>query len=260
MIIKNKQVRAQYKAAGQLSTEILWRLYEAVAPGVLPIELDAIAAQECQRHGVKPSFLGVKGQHGDYRYSTCIQINEEVVHGIPSSTRRIQSGDLVTVDFGIIVDGLYTDHCFTVGVGTLSSQDQRLLEVGRETVVAATKQAVVGQTTGDIGFTMLETAEQAGFTTVKKYIGHGIGRSLHESPEVPTFGEPGEGVKLEKGTVLCVEAQVMAGSDQVVTGRDGWTVTSKDGSNSVMFEYMVVVGKRQPLLLTPTMNWPLIKA
>ncbi len=259
MTIKNKHQRHQYQELGKLSTELLWQLYERVAPGVMPIEIDRLAAQLCRAHGVAASFYGVEGKQSDYAYSTCIQLNDVVVHGIPSTTEAIKSGDLVTVDFGIKKDGLCTDHCFTIGVGKVSAADRQLLEVGRTAVQQAVKLAVEGSRVGDLGSAMLSTAQAAGFTTAKKYVGHGIGHSLHEFPELPAFGEAGTGAQLKTGMVLCVEAQVMAGSDQTKTDPDGWTVRSSDGANSVMFEYMVMVDKRQPLMLTPTLNWPLIK-
>jgi methionyl aminopeptidase len=248
-----------YKHATQISMEILRALYDATAEGIYPAQLDEKAFELCKKYRVKPSFLGVRGHKDNYQYASCIYVNDIVVHGIPSATRPIQSGDLVKLDFGIIADTYYTDHCVTVGVGNVKNKDLKLLEVGKQAVLNGVNQAITGQTTGDIGFAIESTARKNGFNTIKHYIGHGIGHSLHEDPEVPATGKKSSGTQLKEGHVICVEAQVVAGKPEIYMEDDGWTVRSEDGKNSVMFEYMTVVGKNGPEILTDTRDWPLIK-
>lgn len=259
MIIKNSNQRHQYFEACRISVEILKQLYDQVAIGVVPIEIDQLAGKLCEKYGVKPAFYAVQGKKGIYGYNTCIQVNDVAVHGIPDSVNPIKSGDLVSIDFGIIYEGLYTDHCVTVGVGEVSEADKKLLRVGRESVLNATKQAVTGNHTGDLGYVMESQARQAGFDTLKEYIGHGIGTGLHDEPEIPAYGQPHTGDPLHRGEVICVESQVVAGQPKVKTDSDGWTTRTRDGENAVMFEFMVMVDNTKGIIMTPTQDWPLIK-
>ena len=256
MIVKSSTQLATYKKAAQISTKILSQLREAIKPGVYPIEVDKLAGELCQKYGVKSSFKGVVNGNLSYGFNSCISVNDEILHGLPSGKRKIREGDLVKIDFGIIYQGFYTDHCFTVGVGQISVEDQKLLEVGREAVLKAVKLAKPGNHTGDLGHIMHHTAYKAGFETLKQYVGHGIGWSLHENPEIPAFGQPKSGTALKKDMIICVECQVVAGSDQVFIEGNGWTVKTSDCNKGVMFEYMVRVDKK-PEILTPTQDWPL---
>lgn len=256
MIVKSAAKLATYKKATQISTKILAKLREAIKPGIYPIELDKLAGKLCKRYEVKSSFKGVVNGNLTYGFNSCISINDEILHGIPNHQRKIQVGDLVKIDFGIIHQDFYTDHCFTVGVGRVSTEDQKLLEVGREAVLKAVKLAKPGNRAGDLGQAMHSTAYQAGFETLKQYVGHGIGRSLHENPEIPAFGQENSGTELKKNMIICVECQVVAGSDQVYVENNGWTVKTTDGNKGVMFEYMVRVDQK-PEILTQTQNWPL---
>ncbi len=257
MIIENKKQLKKYQQAGQLSTNILKQLHQAVRPGVTPLEIDQLAAELCQKHDVVPSFKGAGSANNRYQYATCVSVNDTIVHGIPNQ-RKFQAGDVVKVDFGLIKDGLQTDHCFTLGLAPLAAEDERLIIASRDAVQEAVKLAVVGNKTGDLGFAIQSLIEQAGFNVAKEFIGHGIGFDMHEDPQLPAFGRQGKGVKLAEGMVLCVEAQVLAGDDRVVFSKDGWTVKTADGKNAAMFEYMVVVGKEKPIILTPTLNWEII--
>jgi methionyl aminopeptidase len=256
MIVKSQTELATYKKATQLSTQILSQLRAAIKPGVYPIELDKLAGELCKKNGVKSSFKGVVNGNLIYGFNSCISVNDEILHGIPSDSRKIQEGDLVKIDFGIVYQGFYTDHCFTVGVGNVSAEDQKLLEIGREAVLNAVKLAKPGSMTGDLGYAMHGTAYKAGFDTLKQYVGHGIGKNLHEDPEIPAFGKPGSGKKLEKNMIICVECQIVTGNDQVYIEDNGWTVKTKDSGKGVMFEYMVRVDKK-PEILTQTQDWPL---
>lgn len=257
MIIENKKQLKQYKKVAQLSTDILKKLHQAVRPGVTPLEIDQLATKLCQKHDVVPSFKGAGSASNRYQYATCVSVNETIVHGIPNQ-REFQEGDVVKVDFGLIKDSLQTDHCFTLGLAPLTAQDERLITVSRDATQKAVKLAVEGNKTGDLGFAIQSQIEQAGFNVAKEFIGHGIGRQMHEDPQLPAFGRQGRGSRLIEGMVLSVEAQVLAGDDRVVFSKDGWTVKTADGKNAAMFEYMVVVGKEKPIILTPTLNWEII--
>lgn len=259
MIIKNKNQKKEYLEACRISVEILRQVYDAIEIGVSPIRLDKFAGDLCEKYDVEPAFFNVPGRKGIYGYNSCIQINDVAVHGIPDANYEIKDGDLVTVDFGIIYKGYYTDHCITVGVGNVSPEDKKLLQVGRESVLKAVKQATTGNHTGDIGFVLENEVRKEGFDTLKEYIGHGIGSGLHDEPEVPAYGEKGEGDQLQKGQVICIESQVVAGEPRVTTDGDGWTTRTRDGENAVMFEYMVMVDNTKPKIMTPTHEWPLIK-
>jgi methionyl aminopeptidase len=255
MIISSAKQLAQYQTAAQISTEILWQLHEKTAKGVTPLEIDQLAGQLCEEREVMPNFRGVGPKDNPYQYATCISVNDTVVHGIPQD-KPLQEGDLVKVDFGLIYQGLNTDHCFTVGIGKVTKEDKKLLTVGRQAILQAARSAKPGEHTGNLGHLMQQTAYKNNFSVTRQYVGHGIGRSLHEDPQIPAWGEPKTGTTLKKGMVLCVEAQFLAGEPEVYTAEDGWSVKSEDGKNSVMFEYMVVVDE-QPLFLTQTADWPL---
>ena len=257
MIVNSPNQLKTYKEATKISTRILDELRQAIKPGIYPIEIDKLAGELCKKYSVKPSFKGVVSGQLTYNYNSCISVNDEILHGIPNDQKKIQTGDLVKVDFGIIYQGFYTDHCFTVGVNRVSKQDQKLLKVGKQAVLNAVKLAKPGKTTGYLGHEMHSTAFRAGFETLKQYVGHGIGKSLHEDPQIPAFGKPHTGTKLQKNMIICVECQVVPGSDQIYVEKNGWTVKTIDGQKGVMFEYMVRVDK-QPEILTPTQDWPLL--
>ncbi len=259
MIIKDEKTLVQYKEAGKLSAKILGELRESIEVGVTPMQIELLAQNLCAEYQVKPSFMGVGPKNNRYQYATCISVNDTVLHGIPNET-PFKNGDLVKVDFGIIYQGLYTDHCFTVGVGAVSNADLRLLKTSREAVQKAAFKAVVGNYIGDLSSLMSKTARKDNFETVKEFVGHGIGRTLHDDPAIPSYGKPHTGPALQEGMVLCVECQIVAGSDQIYQAEDGWTIKTADGAKAAMFEYMVVVGKRKATFLTPTLDWPLVNA
>ncbi|MDZ7586908.1 MAG: type I methionyl aminopeptidase, partial [Patescibacteria group bacterium] len=199
----------------------------------------------------------VGGKHAAYQHATCISVNDTAVHGIPSRTEKLQSGDIIKIDFGIIYQGFYTDFCVTVGLKHLTPAQTKLIQVAKKSVRDSIKQAIPGHTTGHLGSVMQAVAKKSGFDVLKQYTGHGIGRTLHESPMIPAHGIPGEGEVLQPGMVVCLESQLVFGSDQVEVGADGWSVKTVDGGPVAMFEYMVVV-QDQPLVLNPTFDWPII--
>lgn len=258
MVITNKHQRQDYTEATKISVEILRQVYEATHAGVTPLELDELAGKLCKKYHVRPAFYFVPGRRGLFHHNACIYVNDVAVHGMPND-EPIKPGDLVKLDFGLIYKDLYTDHCVSVGIESIKPSDHKLLEIGRDAVWNAAHRAIIGKTTGDVGHIMESTARKAGFDTIKEYIGHGIGYHLHEEPEQPAYGKPGKGEELEEGMVICVEAQVVAGKPNIIVEDDGWTVRTQDGHNAVMFEYMVIVGKNQPKILTDTYDWELVK-
>lgn len=258
MILKSAEAVRQYREVAQLSTQILWQLHQKTQAGITPLELDALAEKLCTQNGAKPNFKGVGSRHNPYKHSTCISVNDTVLHGIPTNI-PLQKGDLVKLDFGLEKYGINTDQCVTVVVGDFTSDaDKKLLETGKAAVLKAVQLVRAGRRVGDLGHAMESVAVAEGMSVTRQYVGHGIGLSLHEEPQIPAWGRRGDGPKLREGMVICVEAQVIAGSDEVFTAPDGWSVKTQDGSKAVMFEYMVLVGKKGGEILTPTVDWPVI--
>lgn len=250
MIIQNDREETLIKEASRISVEILSKLGDMVKEGVTPLEIDKYAGELCMKYKVHPSFKRVKG----YDFNTCISVNDVAVHGIPKDI-PLQKGDLVSIDFGVVYKGMYTDHCWTWSVGKASKENMKLLLAGRKAVENALTKAVVGNRTGDLGYEMESEALKNGFNTLSIFVGHGIGKGLHEDPEIPAFGEKGKGALLEDGMVICVECQVVDDIDDVKTEDDGWSARTINGGNAVMFEYMVIVRNDSPTILTNTLDW-----
>lgn len=248
-MIKNSFEVEQLRTAGRISGQIVFELSKMVQPGVSALEVDARAWELCKEHGVEPTFYGYEG----YKYATCISVNDEVVHSLPTANKIFAEGDLVKIDFGARYNGYCADHCRTFAVGKITEAHKRLLEVGRAATFNAVAAARLGNTIGDISWQMQNTAQAAGFDVVKMYVGHGIGKKMHEPPEVPAFGEAGTGISLQENMVICVECQVIEGSDQVLHDADGWTTRTKDGGWAVMFEQMIRITKDEPEVLS---IWP----
>lgn len=244
--VKNDFELKQLRYAGHVTAEIVRALGAMIKPGVSAGDLERAAWELCHHHGVTPSFVDVPG----YDYATCISVNDEVVHSIPYDSKIFAEGDLVKVDFGVKYNGYYSDHCKTFAVGAVSPLHQELLKVGEAATANAVKLAIDGNRIGDLSFAMQATAEEAGFSVVTTYVGHGIGKKLHESPEIPAFGDPGTGPFLQENMVICVECQVCEKSANLIHERDGWTTRTKDGGYAVMFESMVRVGKKSPEILS----------
>jgi len=257
MIIKNKKQFAEYKEVCDLSVEILGKIKNSVKKGVKTIEIENYADQLCNEYNVKPAFKGVSvGKAPPYKYATCISLNDTVVHGIPGE-EEIKPGDIVKIDFGIIKNGYYTDHCFTVGVKPLSDEEELFIIESRNAIIKGTQEAIIDNTIGDIGHVIESHAKKYGYSVAKDFVGHSIGRQLHEPPDVPAYGFKGVGSKLEKGLVLCIEAQIIDGEPHVYVSDDGWTVKTKNGQKACMFEYIVMVNKKEPKVLTNTFDWEL---
>jgi methionyl aminopeptidase len=239
------EIRALGRAGGILGALHI-ELGARVAPGVSTAELDAFAEEFIRSHaGAEPAFKGLYG----FPASLCTSINEEVVHGIPSS-RLLLEGDIVSVDAGVKLDGWFADAARTFGVGVIDPASQRLLDVTLESLTAAMAQAVPGNRLGDIGHAVQTVAEAAGFGVVRDLVGHGIGRQPHEEPQVPNYGRPGRGLKLQAGLILAIEPMVNIGDIGVRTLEDRWTVVTADGSRSAHFEHTVAITADGPLVLT----------
>jgi methionyl aminopeptidase len=225
--------------------ETLAKLAEAAVPGVTTKELDAIARESIVKAGARPAFLGYRG----YPATLCISVNEEVVHGIPGK-RKLKDGDVVGLDLGCVVDGFFGDSARTVGVGTVSPEARRLMEVTEAALLAGIAQCHPGRRVGDIGHAVQAHAEGHGYSVVREFVGHGIGTSLHEEPQVPNYGPPGRRERLVPGMCLAIEPMVNVGGPDVKVLSDGWTAVTADGSLSAHFELSVAITPEGPWVLS----------
>ena len=209
---------------------------QRIRPGATTLELDAIAEEFIRDHGAEPGFKG----YGGFPNSLCTSVNEAVVHGIPND-RPLEEGDIVSIDCGVLKTEFYGDSAYTFAVGEIDPKVQQLLDVTKECLRLAIEQAVVGKRIGDIGFACQQHAEQNGYGVVRELVGHGLGRSLHEAPEVPNYGRRGNGPRLMDGMVLAIEPMINLGAREVGQAEDGWTIVTRDGLVSAHFEHDVVV-------------------
>jgi len=246
ILLRTADEVARIREACQVVREVLDELAAACAAGVTTLELDRLAASGARSRGASPAFLGYHG----YPASLCISVNDEVVHGIPSPDRVLAEGDLVGLDFGVVLDGWYGDSARTVLVGKGSPAAARLAEACRGALETAIAAARPGGSVGDIGAAVQAFVEPRGFAVVRDFVGHGIGRRLHEPPQVPNVGIPGTGVRLRPGMVLAIEPMVNAGTAEVETLDDGWTAVTADGSLSAHFEHTVAVTEKGPEILS----------
>jgi methionyl aminopeptidase len=245
--LRNPQEIRAIERAGVILGDLHAAIEPRVVPGVTTAELDRFAEDFIRSHeGAAPAFKGLYG----FPASLCTSINEEVVHGIPSARRKLQSGDIVTVDAGVKLDGWFADAARTFAVGDIDENTARLLAVTRQALAAGIEQARPGNRLGDIGHAIQEVAEAAGFGVVRDLVGHGIGREPHEEPQVPNYGRPGRGLRLQAGLVLAIEPMVNAGDPGIRTLPDRWTVVSADGSRSAHFEHTVAILEDGPRILT----------
>jgi len=245
--IKTREQLAMMRAAGLVVADALRTLAAAVRPGVSTAELDAIAEHDIRAAGAIPSF---KGYHG-YPATICASVNNEIVHGIPSPSRRLHEGDLISIDCGAIVEGWHGDAAVTVGVGVISAEHARLLEVCETALWHGLAQARVGGRLGDISYAVQESIYAAGsYGVVEEYTGHGIGTAMHMDPPVPNYGRPGRGPRLVAGMALAIEPMVMLGGPDTVLLDDDWTVVTADGSWAAHFEHTVAITAEGPWVLT----------
>lgn len=230
---------------GILVSKTLAEVGRHVAPGITTIELNNIAEQYIRDNGAEPAFLG----YGGFPYTLCISVNDVIVHGF-ASDYRLQDGDIVSVDCGTIFKGFYGDSAYTFAVGEVSSETRRLMNVTKESLYKGISKVKPGNRIGDISCEVQRFVEDNGFSVVREMVGHGIGKNLHESPEVPNFGRRGQGKMLKEGMVICIEPMVNAGSKSVQLHEDGWTLSTLDGANAVHYELMVAVRKGEPDVLS----------
>ena len=235
--LKNPDQIKIMKEAGRITGEALLVARDHVRPGISTYELDRLVREHIEKAGAKPSFLG----YGRFPGSACISINDEVIHGIPSKKRFLAEGDVVKIDVGAFYKGFHGDSARTIAVGRVSDEAQKLIEVTRASFFAGIEQLKVGNRLGDIGAAIDGLVVANGFSTVKRYIGHGIGRELHESPDVPNYGTPGRGTRLCAGLVVAIEPMVNVGTETVRELSDGWTVKTADGSLSAHYENTVAL-------------------
>ncbi len=246
MIVRKSPAEIEKMArAGRLVAETIRHVGEHLLPGVRTAELDAVAEEFILAGGGVPTSKGYRG----YPAAICISPNEMVVHGIPGRY-VVADGDLVTVDVGITLDGYIADSAFTFGVGEIAAEAQRLLDVGREALAAGIAQAVLGNRVGDISHAVQQVVEAAGFSVVRSLVGHGVGRSYHEDPHIPNFGEPGRGPQLSEGMTIAIEPMITAGEPEVYVHDDDWSILTTDGSLSCHFEHTVAITKAGPRILT----------
>ncbi len=245
--IKSAREVETMAAAGRILADTLALMAGHVAPGVTTQDLDRIAEDFIRSHpGARPSFKGLY----DFPASLCTSINHEIVHGMPSLARVLEDGDIISIDCGVCLEGLHADSATTVPVGEVSEDVERLLRVTREALDSGIKQAVAGNHVGDIGHAVQKIAEGAGYSVVRELVGHGIGTSFHEEPQVPNYGKPRRGARLQVGMTLAIEPMVNAGRPEIRTLDDKWTVVTTDGSLSAHFEHTVVIEPEGPRILT----------
>ncbi|HBT46545.1 MAG TPA: type I methionyl aminopeptidase [Peptococcaceae bacterium] len=245
IILKGRREIELMRRAGQVVAEALAALERRIAPGVTTWELNRLAEEILERRGAVPAFKGYRG----FPASICASVNEEVVHGIPG-LKKLVEGDIISIDIGAVINGYYGDAAATFPVGAIDEEKRRLLEVTSEALWQGIRRAVVGNRLSDISHAIQSHVEKAGFSVVRDYVGHGIGRQMHEEPQVPNFGSPGRGPRLRPGMTLAIEPMVNAGGYQVVTREDGWTVVTADGRPSAHFEHTVAITDNGPEVLT----------
>ncbi len=236
----------QMRRAGAVVARILQDMAELVAPGITTWDLDRLAESRIKELGAKPAF---KGYHG-FPACVCISVNEEVVHGIPSKKKVLQEGDIVGVDFGVTLDGWFGDSARTIPVGKVAPEASKLMEVTQKSLELGIAQTREGNRIFDIGHAIQNYVEGFGYSVVREFVGHGIGRALHEEPQVPNYGPRGKGLALKAGMVLAIEPMINAGSPEVKVLADGWTAVTKDRSLSAHFEHTVAILPEGPSVLT----------
>lgn len=245
-MLKTRDQIEKMRVANKIVGNLLKHLAGIAAAGMTTQELDDIAVDWCARHGARPAFLGYSG----YPRTLCTSINEEVVHGIPSSGRVLKEGDLLSIDFGVEIDGFYGDSAITVAIGEVDSEARRLMDVTRESLMKGIEQARVGNRLFDISHAIQMHAEGAGYSVVRDFVGHGIGQAMHEPPQIPNFGQPGKGPRLKAGMVMALEPMVCIGGWEVDVLADGWTALTRDRKLSAHFEHTIAITETGPDILS----------
>lgn len=245
IILKSDRELTYMRDAGKIVAETLAELKKAVKPEVTTLELDRIAEEYIKKRGAVPTFKGYNGFPGNI----CASVNEEVVHGIPG-LRKLKNGDNVSIDVGALINGYNGDAAITVGVGQIDDEVQKLLDVTEESLYQGIEKAIAGNRLYDISHAIQTYSEKHGFGVVRDYVGHGIGRSMHEDPQVPNYGSPGRGPRLKSGMTLAIEPMINMGTPEVKTLNDNWTVVTLDGKRSAHFEHTIAITGDKPEILT----------
>ena len=245
ILLKSLQEIGKMEVANRIVAEILEGVKEKVQPGIETRELDELAEELCRKHKVQPAFKGYRG----YPRSLCVSVNEEVVHGIPGP-RRLKAGDLVSLDFGVKYDGYYGDAAITVGVGEVGAKARALMEATEKSLYAGIAAVKAGKRLSDISHAVQTVVEGAGFGVIREFVGHGIGRSLHEDPQIANFGPPDRGPTMQVGMTFAIEPMTSMGAWQVRILKDGWTAVTQDGSCAAHFEHSVALTENGVLILS----------
>ena len=236
------------REAGRINASVLAAVKERIKPGVSTADLNAAAEEMLKKHGCVSPFKGYG--HPPFPTSITTSINQELVHGIPSKARKLKAGDIVSIDCGTVLEGLVADSAFTAGVGEISPEAQELLDVTQGALNAAIEMMCVGNRTGDVSAAIQNYVESRGYYVTREYTGHGVGREMHEGPQVPNYGKPGSGLPLKAGMTIAIEPMVLVGTEDTRVLQDQWTVVSADGSLTAHFEHSVAVTEGEPLILT----------
>lgn len=244
--IKTAEEIELMRESNLLVSTTLAELAKHIKPGITTGKLDDIAEAYIRDHGAVPGFKG----YNSYPKTLCTSVNSQVVHGIPSDKVVLKEGDQLSVDCGVIKNEFYGDTAFSFEVGEVSDEVKQLLKVTRESLYKGIEKAVVGQRIGDVGYAVQKHAESFGYTVVREMVGHGLGRHLHEEPEVPNYGRRGTGVKLKKGMVICIEPMINMGRKQITQGADGWTISTADDKPSAHFELAIAIDKGEADILS----------
>ncbi|MCK5235523.1 MAG: type I methionyl aminopeptidase [Deltaproteobacteria bacterium] len=247
IILKTSSEIESLRKSNLVVAEILQKLKAEVAPGITTMDLEKRCEEELKKvSGARPAFKGYRG----FPACLCTSVNEEVVHGMPSDKKTLNSGDILSVDFGVELDGFYGDSAFTIKVGDITAETEKLVAVTEESLNKAIDAARVGNRLHDISHAVQGYVEAEGFSVVRAFVGHGIGRELHEAPQVPNFGKPGTGVRLKEGMVLAIEPMISVGTWDIKVLKDGWTAVTSDGKMSAHFEHSVAITKDGPYVLS----------
>jgi methionyl aminopeptidase len=252
IFLKSPQEIEIMRTANRIVSEILAELRETIRPGIATGEIDRMAADLIKKKGARSAFKGYQMRNGTVPFpaTICISLNDEVVHGIPSAQRAMREGDVVSLDFGVIYRDFYGDAAVTFALGRVGEKAQRLIETTAAALEEGISQAQVGNRLGDISAAIQERVEKDGFSVVREFVRHGVGRRLHEDPPVPNYGAPGRGMRLREGMVIAIEPMVNAGQADVMLKSDGWTAVTKDGSLSAHFEHSVAITEKGPQVLS----------
>ncbi|MCX6321900.1 MAG: type I methionyl aminopeptidase [Bacteroidia bacterium] len=245
LYLKTDEEVGLLKESNMLVSRTLAEIASIIRPGITTLYLDSIAESFIRDNGATPAFKG----YGGFPNVLCTSVNDEVVHGIPSDY-ILKEGDIISIDCGVILNGWYGDSAYTFPVGEIKEEVRRLLDYTRAALEEGVKEAVAGNRVGDISFAVQTKAESGGYSVVRELVGHGIGRKLHEQPEVPNYGKQGTGPKMEKGLVICIEPMINAGKKETLQMKDGWTIKTADSKPSAHFEYAVAVDKGNADVLT----------